>query len=157
MTTSSIITLHVIFALAAMGLGPAIFLRTKGDRLHRHLGRVFLFAMAGVDLTGFGIYEFTGGPSLFHGLALLNAVFLWRGYLAARRGAIAVHLSEMAYGYAALFAALGSRLPELLPDWPFALALSLGIAAPLLLTAAILRRVTRLRRPRLGQSSASNS
>lgn len=152
-----IITLHTLFALVALALGPMIFFRTKGDRRHRVLGRAFLLTMAGVDLTAFGIYEFTGEPSLFHGLALLNALFLWRGYRAARRGAIGEHLSEMAYGYAALFAALGSRLPELLPDWPFALALSLGIAAPLLLTAAILRRVTRLRRPGLDQSSASSS
>ena len=96
------ITLHVICAVFALGLGPAILLRRKGDRNHRRLGRVFLLAMAGVDLTGFGIYEFTGGPSLFHGLALLNAWSIWRGYLAARRGEIEAHLTQMAYGYAAL-------------------------------------------------------
>ena len=151
------VTLHVVFALTAMAIGPLIFFRTKGDRRHKRLGRMFLVAMAGVDLTGFGIYEFTGGFSLFHGLALLNAFFLYRGFQAARRGEIESHLSEMANGYAALFAALGSRLPSFLPDWPFELALALGLAAPLLLSTALIRRHIRRRRILLGQSSVSSS
>ena len=149
-----IVSLHIACATVALLLGPVILLGRKGDRRHRGLGLLFLGTMAGVDLSGFGIYEFTGGPSLFHALALLNAVTLWRGLLAARRRDIANHLTLMAYGYAALFAALGSRLPELLPGWPYELTLALGIGAPLALAGLLAQRaVGRLET----QSSASSS
>lgn len=139
------ITAHTTFAILALVIGPLVFLRRKGDRRHRWLGRSFAIALLGVILTAFGIYELTGGPNHFHALALLSLWTLWRGVIAIRRGDVASHLAHMAFAYAGLIAALGSRLPLLLPSWPYGLATAVGIALPLIVTELVVRwRIRRL-------------
>ncbi len=137
------ITLHSAFGIAALLLGPLIFFRRKGDLPHRLLGRVFFCAMLGVNGTAFGIYEMTGGPSVFHVLALLSLWTLCRGYAAIRRGEVACHLAYMAFAYTGLIAALGSRLPAMLPSWPSGLAMALGITLPFLMTELFVQRCVR--------------
>ena len=155
------IALHTAFAIAALILGPVLLLRRKGDRRHRMLGRVFAAALFGVNVTGFGIYELTGGPSVFHALALVSLLTLWNGLAAIRRGRVATHLVSMAFAYAGLLAALGARLDRLLPDWPPALAQTLGILAPLLITEVATRLWLRRNRTLVEalerQSSCSSS
>lgn len=150
---------HTVCAITALLLGPISFWRPKGDRLHRALGFAFLTAMLGVDLSGFGIYRFTGGPSVFHALALLNLATLLDGLLAARHGQVARHLASMIYAYTALIAALGSRLPQLLPDWPVSLAIGLGVTLPFAVAALVVRIVTRRLGygPSPGDSSSSSA
>ncbi len=137
------ITLHTAFGIAALLIGPLIFLRRKGDGPHRLLGRGFFCAMLGVNGTAFGIYEMTGGPSIFHALAILSLLTVWRGYAAIRRGEVARHLSYMIFAYAGLIAALGSRLPALLPSWPYGLALALGIGLPFVMAELLVRQLVR--------------
>ncbi len=141
------ITLHSTFGIAALLLGPPIFFRPKGDGLHRLLGRGFFCAMLGVNGTAFGIYEMTGGPSIFHALALLSLLTLWRGFAAIRRGDVASHLAYMAFAYTGLIAALGSRLPAMLPSLPYGLALALGIGLPFVVTELLVRRYQRRMSP----------
>ncbi|WP_342202931.1 DUF2306 domain-containing protein [Mesorhizobium carmichaelinearum] len=53
---SPIIQLHALIAIAALLLGAMQLWRTKGDRLHRALGRVWVALMATVAGSGLFIW-----------------------------------------------------------------------------------------------------
>ncbi|MEM8800714.1 MAG: DUF2306 domain-containing protein, partial [Pseudomonadota bacterium] len=69
-----IITIHAAAAIIALALGTAIFGRRKGNRYHRHLGRMYAASMFTVSISGFFIYELNGGVSFFH---ILSVLALW--------------------------------------------------------------------------------
>ncbi|RWE32869.1 MAG: DUF2306 domain-containing protein [Mesorhizobium sp.] len=88
-----LIKLHALAAMASLLLGAVQLWRTKGDRLHRALGRVWVSLMAVVALSSFFIWTIRlWGPfSPIHLLSLFVLIMLWRGVGLARRGNIAAH------------------------------------------------------------------
>ncbi|TPM28235.1 DUF2306 domain-containing protein [Mesorhizobium sp. B2-3-4] len=98
---SPLIQVHALAAIAALLLGAVQLWRTKGDRLHRALGRVWVGLMAVVALSSFFIWTIRlWGPfSPIHLLSLLVLAGLWRGMRMARRGNIAAHRRIMQSTY----------------------------------------------------------
>ncbi|TGQ64238.1 DUF2306 domain-containing protein [Mesorhizobium sp. M00.F.Ca.ET.186.01.1.1] len=90
---SPLIQLHALPAIASLLLGALQLWRTKGDRLHRALGRVWVGLMAIVALSSFFIWTIrVWGPfSPIHLLSLFVMAMLWRGVTMARRGNIGAH------------------------------------------------------------------
>ena len=125
------VTLHTILACLALALGPVVLFGRKGNRRHRGLGRLYVLALAGTDLTAFTIYQVSGGPNAIHGLALVNLVTLGFALRAARQGRIPAHLDLMAYSYAGLLAALAVRLQPLVPLPPWSAWTLLSLAGVL--------------------------
>ena len=133
------VQVHVTFALIALALGPAIVLRRKGDRPHRIAGRAFVTAMVLLNLSALTLYDLTGGPNLFHALALVSLATIAAGLSCVRRGDIPGHLTYMGWAYAGMIMALANRLAPLLPlpFWTASLLLILVIGT---VTHFILKR-----------------
>jgi len=109
------VQVHASAATLALLIGPWIFLFGKGNKRHRLLGYVFVSAMLLVNLTAFTIYELTGGPNLFHVLALVSLTTVCVGLYYIRRGDVAEHRVYMSWAYAGLLIALVTRLAPYLP------------------------------------------
>lgn len=76
------ILIHLVAALAALGLGAAVFLRRKGTPVHRALGRVWVGLMLVTAISTYWIRA-SGGFSWIHGLSLLSlAALAWAVRLA---------------------------------------------------------------------------
>lgn len=125
---------HTGAALAALVLGPVLFLRAKGGLSHRLLGYAYVAAMLVVCVAGWPIRSF-GGLSPFHYLSIvsfvtvvLGAVFAFAAARLARTakgrsGLVDGHLHWMGWSYIGLVAAglsqLGGRLVAAGPDFGF--------------------------------------
>ncbi len=127
-------------AAASLGLvaGAIQMLRPRRDRLHRQVGYVYVGVMAVNNLTALGIYEFTGGPNIFHGFAVYSLVSIT---LALRPMLIKprpwqwrrMHYMWIAWSYVGLWAAAVVEFLTrvvLLPGW-FAAA----VGSPLVVLA----------------------
>lgn len=112
------IMLHVLGAFCALFFGPAQFsrsLRARSPRLHRALGRVYLFAGVLVG-GGAGLYmsfHAFGGALSTSGFATLSVLWLFTGALAFRsalRRDFASHRAWMIRNFALTFAAVTLRV-----------------------------------------------
>ncbi|MGX7873879.1 DUF2306 domain-containing protein [Mesorhizobium sp. ORM6] len=76
-----VIQIHALVAIVALLLGAMQLWRTKGDPLHRALGRVWVALMATVAGSGLFIWTIRlWGPfSPIHLLSLFVLAMLWRG------------------------------------------------------------------------------
>lgn len=63
---------HLIFALVALLMGPVIFLRRKGDWLHRACGLIYTGAMIALNVSALLNYDLTGSANMFHVFALFS-------------------------------------------------------------------------------------
>jgi uncharacterized membrane protein len=114
---------HTACAVAALLLGPAVFLRRKGDRWHRRLGYAYVASMAALNGTAFALYDLFGGWGPFHWAAVASFATLLMGFVPAyrRRPAnwLAWHYVGMCWSYVGLAAAAAAefftRVPQL---WP---------------------------------------
>lgn len=70
-----IILLHLGAALAALGLGAAVFLRRKGTPVHRLLGRAWVALMLVTAVSTYWIRG-SGSFSWIHGLSVISLVAL---------------------------------------------------------------------------------
>ena len=77
--------LHFALALAALAVAAVIFARAKGDAAHRMLGRLYLAAMIALNLAALTIHVDSGGPGVFHALALVSLATILAGWRAIRR------------------------------------------------------------------------
>lgn len=105
---------HVMCALAALALTPAILMRRKGDRLHKMLGRSWVAAMALTALSSFGIMDIRliGPFSPIHALSLLTLFSLGSAIYYARHGKIDAHQQGM---LGAMFGLVGAGVFTVLP------------------------------------------
>lgn len=97
---------HVVLALLALILGPAIFLGRKGSVPHHILGYAFVATMLTVNLSALMLYGLTGGPNFFHFAAIMSLAtllpaiyFAWRARLKRSRGAFVTHGILMCWAY----------------------------------------------------------
>jgi len=135
---------HFVLAMVALVLGPVIFLRKKGGRLHRLAGYAFVLSILIVNITALTNYDFTGYPNLFHFFALLSLSALVPAFYALQRAVrlkdqklLEEHARLMMWSYYGLAAAgvaqVATRvLPPIVGDIGRAftyMGLSLGVAA----------------------------
>lgn len=153
-----VIALHAIGASLALLLGAVNLIRpTRGDRLHRRIGRVWVVAMYGTVVSSFWIRQLNpGGFSWLHGLSLWTFISLTIGLWAAVTGRIGLHRGFMRGTYIGTVAAfIGAvvvpqrDIPQLLVHHPMLLS-----AAALGVTAAAVAIVTAAR-PRAGQQGVA--
>ncbi|MGF1454968.1 MAG: DUF2306 domain-containing protein [Alphaproteobacteria bacterium] len=112
---------HFVAAIIALVLGPLIFLNRKGTGAHRLAGYGFVLAMLTVNITALTLYDFTGGPNLFHAFAVLSLTAILPGFYAIRMAALTgearhlqLHIRLMIWAYFGLLAAglsqVGTRI-----------------------------------------------
>ena len=78
-------TVHLFAAIAALALGLVVVARRKGDAWHKRLGRLYVVVMLAVAFPVLFVYEITGGPGLFHVLAVASLLTTVLGWSSARR------------------------------------------------------------------------
>jgi uncharacterized membrane protein len=103
-------TFHLVFSLAALGLGATVFLLPKGTRWHRKWGHGYAWAMVGVVGTSFAMYNLTGRVTPFHVAALISGASIVGGMWTVlgrtpKQHWIAAHARWMAWSYVGLVAA----------------------------------------------------
>jgi uncharacterized membrane protein len=146
MANNVVIALHAGGATIAMTLGAYNLLRrTKGDRTHRWIGRVWVVAMYWVVLSSFVIKELRPGHfSWIHGLSIFTFGTLSIGSWAAVTHRIAVHRQFMTGSYLGLLGAFAGavavpvrRIPQWVVHDPIGLAvgavISLAVAGAVIL------------------------
>jgi uncharacterized membrane protein len=109
------IALHVAAAIAALVLGIAMLVRTKGTPSHKLLGRAWVLLMAAVALTSFWIFEIRAGagPSGIHLLSVWTLISLVCAVWFIRRGNIRAHRGFMV---GALLGLAGAGIGAFAPD-----------------------------------------
>lgn len=118
-------TLHVVFAIAALAVGAAVFIRRKGDKRHRILGYFYATFLLAVNVSALSVYEDSVGVGPFHVLAVVSAVTLISGLVPAflRRPAswwLDLHAYFMSWSYVGLVAAGAAQIATMstiLPTW----------------------------------------
>ena len=108
---------HIVFGGVALATGWSQFskkLRLKRIRLHKNLGKLYVFSaiVSGVCAVCIGTVA-TGGFVAALGFILLGLIWLYTSlaaYRAIRRKDISLHQGMMIYSYAACFAAVTLRL-----------------------------------------------
>lgn len=112
---------HFGAALICLALGPYIFSRRKGDKIHRISGRVWALLMFALNITALSSYDISGRPTLFHFFALLSlatltpgVIMIWVYKRSRKRTHLIVHQMCMIWAYFGLAAAgvwqIGLRL-----------------------------------------------
>ncbi|MFN3955765.1 MAG: DUF2306 domain-containing protein [Pararhodobacter sp.] len=109
------IQIHAYSAILAVVLGAMVFLRTKGDRLHKATGRIWMASMSVVAISSFFITELRmfGPYSLIHLLSVFTIYALIEAIWMARKGNIRGHKRAVItlYGVALLLAGAFTLLP----------------------------------------------
>lgn len=87
------IQIHVAAVVPAAIIGLVIFLRRKGTRLHKALGRLWILLMIVTAISSFFIHQINlvGGFSPIHLLSILVLLGCARAVAAARKGQIGTH------------------------------------------------------------------
>jgi uncharacterized membrane protein len=96
---------HLFTVVPAVPLGAWVLWRTKGDRVHRLLGRIWATMMMVGALSSFWLQSLSGGLSFIHLFSVLTLVSLPVGVWQARRGNIRAHRGAMRGVYFGLIAA----------------------------------------------------
>lgn len=114
---------HTLTAVAALALGPAVFVRKKGTRLHKQLGYGYVASMLLLNATALMIYDLFDGFGIFHYAALVSLATLLMGFIPVFRKRpgnwIEWHYMGMTWSYVGLSAAaLAETLTRLPMFWP---------------------------------------
>lgn len=127
--------IHLVSSILALLAGTLVLAQTKGTRLHRRWGYVYVAAMLILNGTAFSIYRLFGGWGPFHYAATLSTLSLAMGILPAvfriqqwRRW----HVAGMYWSVIGLYAALVSEIVTRIPGVNFGLMVGLGTAAVML-------------------------
>ncbi len=92
-----VIQLHTIFAIVAFVLGGTIFLKRKGSKTHRSMGKLWVLLMLIVALSSFFISELRvwGAYSPIHLISVFTIISLVLAIRAVRVGRIDAHQNTM--------------------------------------------------------------
>lgn len=83
--TSATGGVHTALAVICLLLGPVIFLRRKGDKAHKMLGRIWASMMLVLNITALMTYELHGRPNLFHFFAVVSLAALIPGFVYVKK------------------------------------------------------------------------
>ena len=130
--------IHVVAASVALGLGLVVLLRSKGDARHVRLGRLYVAAMFAVAVPVLFVYDITGGPGVFHALAVVSLITTSLGWLSVRRrgrsrAGVAAHATFMVWSWTGVVTAGLAQLanhtwPEQSP-WPVVIVVVMATLA----------------------------
>lgn len=114
---------HTLTAISALALGPAVFFRKKGTRLHKQLGYSYVASMVLLNATALSIYDLFDGFGVFHYAALISLATLLMGFIPAFRKRpqnwLEWHYKGMTWSYVGLSAAAVAETLTRLPSyWP---------------------------------------
>ena len=144
MTNNVVIALHAGGATIALALGAYnLVRRTRGDRPHRWIGRVWVVAMYWTILSSFAIRELRPGHfSWIHGLSVFTFGTLSIGLWGALTHRVDVHRRFMTGSYLGLLGAFAGAVAvpsRRIPQWTLhePAGLALGAAVCLLTAAAV--------------------
>lgn len=149
---------HLYTAVAALAIGPVVFLMRKGDIAHRLLGLTYVFAMVTANASSLTMYSFTGALNFFHLFAVLSLATVLTGMIAiVVYGAtkwtwtLDLHLQMMPWSYfglvmAAIAEAATRGLPRLMEGFdnfwtPFFIVVAFAGVAGSILTNRLLKPV----------------
>lgn len=101
---------HGAFGICALVCGLVIFRITKGTRLHRAIGYLYVASMLGLNATGLMMYELFGFFGPFHVLAVVSLMLIALGfypvYFMRPAGTwLRQHYDNMCWSYVSLSAA----------------------------------------------------
>jgi len=102
--------IHTFLGFASLISGLAIVLTKKGSLIHRWVGRLYVAAMLGLNLTAFGIYKLFDGWGFFHWMAIASLMPLLAGYFAILYKNITAHYYFMFWSYIGLLCATISEI-----------------------------------------------
>jgi uncharacterized membrane protein len=149
MANNIVIALHAGGATLALVLGAYnLIRRTKGDRPHRWVGRVWVGAMYWTILSSFTIQELRPGHfSWIHGLSVFTLVTLSIGLWAGMTRRIQTHRRFMTGSYFGLLGAFAGAVAvpqRQIPQWTIhePAGLALGLTVCLLTAAAVILAAT---------------
>lgn len=74
-------TIHTFFGFLSLLVGIFVLLRPKGTKLHKVIGKIYVTAMLGLNITAFGIYNLFGGFGIFHLAAIVSLFSVLAGLL----------------------------------------------------------------------------
>ena len=129
---------HLVSALAAMALGAAVLLTTKGTLTHKRVGYAYVSAMILVNGSAFMLYHMFGKFGPFHVAALVSGTAIAGGMLPIlfRRyvgGWLYFHYYFMNWSVVGLYAAFWAetlvRLFPMKQFWPVVIVATLGTTA----------------------------
>lgn len=93
---SPVIIIHALTAFVALGLGTAMFMRRKGTKSHKMIGRMFAVLMFVVAVSAIFIRNINdGGFSFIHIFVIVTFVALFQTFYHIRKGNIAKHKSAV--------------------------------------------------------------
>jgi uncharacterized membrane protein len=115
---------HLVSSVAAVFLGTAVLLGTKGTLTHKRVGYAYVVAMLILNLTAFMIYRLFGRFGPFHVAAVVSTISLIGGMVPVLvRHRIAQwfqwHMRFMYYSVIGLYAALASEIIVRVPGIRF--------------------------------------
>ena len=117
-------SLHLAASVFALIFGTWMLVTEKGTSTHRKVGYLYTFSMAVLIITAFLIYRLFGTFGLFHIAALVSAVTLTLGILAAvlrrpQKTWLGHHFSFMYWSVMGLYAAFVAEVLTRVPQTPF--------------------------------------
>ncbi len=90
------IIIHTGFAFAALGLGIAMWLRTKGTKSHKIIGRLFVGCMAITAFSALFIRYINDGKfSFIHLFVPLTFLGIWQAIYYIRKGNVRLHVNAV--------------------------------------------------------------
>jgi uncharacterized membrane protein len=135
--------IHVLFALLALVSGCSVLFLRKGNRLHRWIGRTYLFSMLGLNITALMDYELFGYFGPFHWMALFSLASVLVAYRAVLRKAPGwryTHAYFMVGSYVGLLAATAAETASRVPGWSFGPTVIISSAVAIVLGVALMKK-----------------
>jgi uncharacterized membrane protein len=71
---------HICLSVVSLIVGAFIFFQPKGTRAHKIAGKIYSFAMIGLNTSALAIYHLTGRFNLFHLTAILSLILVLVGW-----------------------------------------------------------------------------
>lgn len=132
--------IHLTASMISLISGTLVLVLTKGTRIHKSIGYIYLIFMLIVNGTAFGLYHLYGRFGPFHLAALLSLVTLVAGifpvFLRTKSG-LTYHLAFMYYSVMGLYAAFASEVIVRIPGIAFGPAVGIATAV-VMITAMII-------------------
>ncbi len=120
---TSIGAIHLAMALLATLSGTIVIIKSKGGKLHKRLGYVYVANMVGLNITALLIYDLFGSFGIFHYGAIFSLITVLAGVVPAIRRSnkhwVARHYSFMYWSLIGLYAAFASETLVRVPNSPF--------------------------------------
>jgi uncharacterized membrane protein len=118
--------IHLISGLFALVFGGGVLILKKGTIIHKRVGYLYVFSMAIMIISSFGIYRLFGKFGLFHFLSLVATFSLVAGMLPMLKKVrtpqdLETHFKRMYWSVVGLYAAFAAesfvRIPKFGSFW----------------------------------------